>query len=253
MSGCVKVTLVELARYREWTELLGSDREWRIQEEQSRIYSRAQEAASSRGGLAIPLRYDYLLLLTSGLSDDDVRAIVDSIKEESPVEVRYSTAASRSPAAAVSSAFAILRGNAGGQREDCSQEVSVLGHVDLDDVTGLTERTDPLEAFHRVQELLHYVSREARLYGGIAQYLGGDNILVVMPVDNYEALARRLSETDRVKVGVGVSATPRRAAELATKSLDWIRSHRGAAYVKVMDDLRAPVTASSGEGKAVNT
>ncbi|MFP3231091.1 MAG: GTP cyclohydrolase IIa [Acidilobus sp.] len=234
--ACVKVTLLELANYRQWTELLGSDREWRIQEGQSELYRRAQEVAASRGGLAIPLRYDFLLVLSSGLSNGDIDYIVDSVRAVSPVEVRGSTAAAESPAAAVSAAFASLRGGAVNE-PGCDEELSVLGHVDLDDVTGLTERTDPLEAFHRVQGLLGEVSREAKPYGGIAQYLGGDNILVVMPVANYEELATRLSKVDRVKVGVGVSRTPRKAAELATRSLDWIRSNRGRAYVKVLSDL----------------
>lgn len=234
---CTKVTLIELANYRQWTELLGSDREWKIQETQSLLYLESQRAAAPLGGLVIPLRYDYAILLSSGLSDDEINEVLDKVREASPVEVKAATAAAPTPAAAVTMAFNRLRGRGQAQVEGCSDEVTVIGHVDLDNVTGLTESSDPLEAFHSVEELLNNVIDISRSYGGIAQYLGGDNIMIVMPVSNFRELAERLASVDKVKVGVGVARTPRAAAQLATRSLDDIRSRRDRGPLMILSDL----------------
>ncbi|MCE4609134.1 MAG: GTP cyclohydrolase IIa, partial [Desulfurococcales archaeon] len=61
-------------------------------------------------------------------------------------------------------------------------------------------------------------------HGGIAQYLGGDNILVILPDHGYEALVEEIASNTSLKVGVGISFRPRTAVMLATKALDQIRS-----------------------------
>ncbi len=225
-----KITLIELRSYREWTEILGSDREWRIQGTQARLYEIAMSAAARRGAMIAPLRYDYLLALTSGLGENEIQELVDEVASASPVGLRHASACSPAPAEAVRKAFRSLRGGAG---DSCAGDVVVLAYVDIDDITGLTENTDPLEAYGVVQELIHEISSVAGPAGGVVQYLGGDNIMVVLPTDGYERLASDIASLARVKVGVGVGATAREASRLATAALDEIRADRSLGPVRV--------------------
>jgi GTP cyclohydrolase IIa len=226
----VKLTLVELRGYRDWTELLGSDREWRIQSAQARLYEVASRASASASALAVPLRYDYILLVTTGLEETEVKEVVDEIAAAAPVSVRHASACAQRPTDAVAKAFRALRG---GPADPCLGDLTVIAHVDLDDVTSLTESTDPVEAYRQVQSLLNGVSSLAFPAGGIVQYLGGDNILVIMPTEGYERLAQDLASLAKVKVGVGVARSGREASALATEALDEIRRNRSLGPVRV--------------------
>jgi len=62
--------------------------------------------------------------------------------------------------------------------------------------------------------------------GGITQYLGGDNILVILPPLNYISLTERLVVEDDLKAGIGVSRTAREALRLAAKALHDLRVAR---------------------------
>jgi len=59
----VLAVFVEFVGYREWTESLGKDREWFIQLTQSKVYQVIQSYTSGYGGMALPLRYDYQIIL----------------------------------------------------------------------------------------------------------------------------------------------------------------------------------------------
>ncbi len=229
----VRFTLLELAGYRPWTELLGSDREWRIQEQQSMIYVEAQRAAARVGALAIPLRYDYLLLLTSNVSEDEITDVVDAIRSVSPVDVRQASGCGKTPMEAVSKAFSGLRGRAQAS-DSCHDEVAVLAHVDIDDITGLTESTDPVTAFLSVQRLLWRLVELGSPAGAIVQYLGGDNIMVLMPAEGFEGLADNIAGLADVKAGIGVAPRGREASALATRALDEIRANRSLGPVRVL-------------------
>jgi GTP cyclohydrolase IIa len=73
-------------------------------------------------------------------------------------------------------------------------------------------------------ELMHRLRQhEALLF-----YLGGDNFMAVANGMNYEQIDSLLSHSRskdlKLKCGIGVAHTARRAAELAAKNLDQIRN-----------------------------
>lgn len=228
------MALLELVNYRAWTELLGPDREWRLQAEQASVYREAQLAAARVGAMAVPLRYDYIAVLASNVGPEELSSVAEAVRSVAPVEVRWASGCGPTPADAVRRAFESLRGRPAA--DPCGAEISIVGQVDLNDVTGLTERTDPLRAFEAVQEVLAAVRATVAPRGGVAEYLGGDNILVVYPVEGFEDLARRVSLVSNVKVGVGVARRPRAASELATRALDEIRSRRAEPVRILLED-----------------
>jgi GTP cyclohydrolase IIa len=104
--------------------------------------------------------------------------------------------------------------------------VVAIAHLDINNITGETASDGVSRSYHRVLSLLGRIARIAEGGGGIAQYLGGDNILVILPPVNYMTVVERLVEEDDLKVGIGVSRTARDALRLAARALRELRHTR---------------------------
>ncbi len=220
-----RVTLIEFHGYREWTESLGYDREWKIQLVQSRLYYEIQRTAASVNAYALPLRYDYMIVLSSSMGYDAHKELFEAASSESPVPVRMYSAVDEEPAAALNKAFKYIRG-----MEDASftiepvgdDEYTAVAHVDINSVTGYTMRYGVLESYRKTMDVLMELIRIGSLHSGVTQYLGGDNILVVFPPSKWREASRKLL-FDWVKVGGGRARFARKSMELATRALDMIR------------------------------
>ncbi|MEB2835784.1 MAG: GTP cyclohydrolase IIa [Desulfurococcales archaeon] len=246
MARLTRLTLIELRGYREWTESLGDDREWAIQLTQARIYRAAQEEAKEHGGFVVPLRYDFMVLLSSNLQDYSQKAVIDAVASESPVPVRAASACAPTPLDALRAAQGMLgRVEPGGlEVEGCSaREETAVAHVDVDNISYATLQRGAYEAFLDVVRLHHVLAEEAAAAGALVQYLGGDNILVVLPpaaprLDAERLLARTGEMAPRgmtLKAGVGIAPTPREALSLAARALHDIRSRRAHERIVVYE------------------
>ena len=222
----IRVALLELVGYREWTESVGDDREWMLQKTQSLVYATIQDAAARRKGFVMPLRYDYMLILASGLDRDDLQEVLEAAADVSPVPVRMASTCMYTPAGAVDEAWRRLRelGEGGLYYGECSEpEYTVVAHLDINDITQMTSQVGVLRTYNAMLRLLSKMAEKAFEMGAIAQYLGGDNILAVLPEKGYRVVAETLAGLDDLKAGIGLSVTPRRSLELAAKALHAIR------------------------------
>ncbi len=228
----VRLSVIEFIGYREWTEQLGDDREWLIQIIQSEVYALAQRMAAEVGAHVLPMRYDYMMLLSSNVDKESLGKVLEVITENSQVPVRMATACGSTPLEAEAKAWSILSNvePRGMYHSQCSREMAVVVHIDIDNITGMTRRMGATRTYYIVVDLLNRISRKAEKYGSIVQYLGGDNILAVLPPDNYEAIVSDLININdmsidvNLKAGVGVAPTARQALSLAAKALHKIRS-----------------------------
>ena len=231
----IRVSVVELVGYREWTEKLGPDREWFIQVSQSETYARAQRVAARAGAHILPLRYDYMLVLASSIDESQHREIVEEIRDAAPVPVRASSACDRDPLAAESKAWGLLSKLGPGSVffDECDgEEMVAIAHVDIDDIMEETRRNGAVKTYNKVIDLLHKLALRVEEWGGLAQYLGGDNVLVVLPPSNYkEVSAELLSVRPGLKAGVGVSRKARMALQLAADALHEIRTRGGERII----------------------
>ncbi len=243
MEAYTKVTLIELIGYREWTESLGDDREWAIQSVQASIYRAAQEEAKDHGGFIIPLRFDYMILLSSGLDEYSQRAVVRSVEERSPVPVRAASGCAPTPIDALRVAEEKLKKlpPSSVETSGCgASEVTAVAHIDVDDITGATHRDGVYEAFLEVLRLHKALAEVAAASGAVVQYLGGDNILVVLPPSDplreteslVASVEHVLPRGMTLKAGVGVASRARNALSLAARALHAIRS--GAAERRIL-------------------
>jgi GTP cyclohydrolase IIa len=249
VATATRLALIELVGYREWTEELGEDREWAIQLTQASLYRAAQDAAKEHGGFVIPLRYDYMVLLASSLDEAAHRDVVGAVASESPVPVRAASYCALSPLEALQGAQGVLRTlEPGGLKvAECRHgEATAVAHVDVNNITGETARKGAYDAFIGVLRLHYALAEEAWRVGAIVQYLGGDNILVVLPPEKPLETTRRilgriedaLMPGDGLKAGVGLADLPREALRLAAKALHDIRA--GLARELVVFYTQAP-------------
>ncbi len=225
-----RITVVELYRYRYWTETLGSDREWIIQSKQAEIYSLLQKLFSRNNGFVIPLRYDYYIALSNGISREVHEEIYTAVSSDCPVTVRFSSVPHKYPLTAEiiatkklafsTSNFIFIEGE---------ESPIVVLHIDIDDIMRLTYETSIYETYLMTMKLYTNVIDVALRHGGIASYLGGDNIVAILPEDTYMEFIGILPEY--TKTGVGIDYSPRRALELATKALDDIRRRRDKKFI----------------------
>ncbi|MCE4627623.1 MAG: GTP cyclohydrolase IIa [Desulfurococcales archaeon] len=234
----MRIALVELVGYREWTESLGDDREWIIQAGQAGLYEKLQLAAARLGGFAFPLRYDYLLIIATGLGKRDLQEILDTIRLTSRLPVRMSSTAGTTPSSAVLRAQEMLKRTPAGELsyEPGNDGVTVLAHVDINDITGSTASDGIPKSLVVIADLVSGVTRLAYRHGGIAQYLGGDNVLVLLPDRGYEGFAQEVVDEFNVKVGIGVARLARTAMMLSSKALHEIRESRAKSNIHVIEE-----------------
>jgi len=224
-----RITVLEQIGYREWTESLGSDREWLIQRVQAELYLALQDIATRYGAFSMPTRYDYMLILSSNLSYEAHMEILDVAKSNSKVGVRMASSCGLNPMEAEYRAFKLLSETEIGSLAFATcpgEEIVVIAHLDLNNITKTTAYEGVARSYHKILNIIGKLASIAEDEGSIVQYLGGDNILIILPPTNYMNTAKKLIEVDDLKAGIGVSRTAREALRLAAKALHNLRLTR---------------------------
>ena len=222
----MKVLLLELYNYREWTELLGEDREWKIQEVQHFLSYRLVDRVSQMGGALLPLRYDLFLVLADGIMNAKLTSLFRYAVRLSPVMVRGCMGHGRNPVEAQGEANDCLHDLEPGRLSLGNYEDSPVAvvHYDLNGFRDLTAQTSMYNAFVEVQKLVLDVTLRTYKLGGVTQYLGGDNVITFLNPEDVDGALDLVSTN--VKAGVGIGFTPRQALRNATKALTEIRKER---------------------------
>ncbi len=230
----IRISIIEQIGYREWTETIGTDREWKIQEIQARIYQETQRIASRFGGFVLPLRYDYMTILSSNLNEDNEREILEVVSSLSPVAVRLSSDIGNTPLEAENNAWSHISKIEPGKLGHFGNgnEFVVVSHIDLNGLTPITQKIGTFRTYGKMLQILEKINYIAEENGGIAQYLGGDNILVILPDSNYEDLVVKMISTDDLKAGIAIANKAREAMKLAAEALHEIRITRNKRIVK---------------------
>lgn len=229
-----RITLVKLLRYREWTESLGPDREWRIQLLQSSIYSLLQSLFSKQNGFVIPLRYDYYIALSNGIDRDTHERILVELDSIAPHGVRIVSLTHKYPLIAQLIASRIIEHSEDKLvYRDGLEDENVILHIDLDDITSLTYSTSVFETYMRITSIYAEITNYATRLGGLTGYLGGDNMIVILHRDGLNDFIDTLP--NYLKVGIGISYSPRKALSLAAKALTILRRERGRRFLVYSD------------------
>ncbi len=231
-----RITLLEKIGYREWTETLGNDREWIIQLTQAKFYASMQEYVSKLEAYAVPLRYDYQLIITTGLTREQHANILDHARSITMLPIRLVSISDDHPKRALEKAYTILHNTEPGELTfmEGHDGLTAVAHVDINGISATTRKEGIAESLSLINELVYEVSKTSLKHGGIAQYLGGDNIIVLLPDHGYESLIEEIASNRNLKVGVGISFKPRNAMKLATKALDLIRKGKVSGNINMI-------------------
>ncbi len=213
------VGIVELIGYREWTESLGSDREWKIQLTQSRLYAGLQEEAAKQGGFIAPLSFDVMAVIANGMAFEGLEKLYQLAARLSPVPVSItvSTLEKGFPRSTEPGLKLVT--------DRLDYPVAAL-HIDLNSFTTRRRSLNPVTVYTEV--LKTYVELASRTRNAIPAYLGGDNIAVFTAAEEAEETARKLLEIlePDYKIGVGIGPNARQALKAAAEALHRIRTLR---------------------------
>ena len=236
----VKIGVLKLEGYREWTESVGFDREWIIQTIQANMYKWLQERISRINGFVIPLRYDYMVLILEGVDNNDVLDVIENFSSLSPVPIRLSIGCGKTPyEAQVVATKRLVENNCMICIEECKPTGIVAAHFDVNGFSSLVNKLSVYDTYIEVEKLCIDLSRRVQKLGGISQYLGGDNILAFVSVNVIEDIKEIVNSIPGLKVGIGASNSTRKALENAARALDIIRRNRDKEninYIVIQDN-----------------
>ncbi|MHC1601455.1 MAG: GTP cyclohydrolase IIa [Candidatus Nezhaarchaeales archaeon] len=214
----VKVGLLRLMNYETWISSLGYDREHFIQINQHRILEEVYKQGASIGAFPVPLTYDLIALILNSIESSDYLGIIEALTSISPVPIRALIGQGATYTEALINVSEVKS-----QFDDVIEEPTVAVHVDLNDYYEVLKREGPYHAYRVIMKLAEELRRLALKVGGLATYIGGDNVLAFIPINSTDNFVKEVLDKADVKVGVGIAPIPRKAVALSTEALATIR------------------------------
>ena len=249
-----QTTVIKLEGYGPWTLSLGSDREHSLQILQAKIYADLQESFSCKNGLVFSNRFDEFIAITNhievdehGRINDDLSKKYDKIKLSMTIGIDETPLKSNKKAHFIKNKkeYLIMPGIYANpddistqvkkrislQTETRNNDVKIL-HIDINNSSAITENLSSYEVTNLFVKLYSTISDIFMKEESLSFYLGGDNFMVItkenMTIEKVKEIVDSLTSLTKIKIncGIGNGNTGRKAAELATKSLDVIRELR---------------------------
>jgi GTP cyclohydrolase IIa len=244
----VQVTLIQLDNYGPWTGTLGSDREHRLQILQANLYSAIQESFAENDGLAFFNRFDEMLAVTNGITQSEHERIQQTLQDRFPVTMSMAIGVGSNPIQAQTKASKLLQQKGSAQSPERSGVIACERTLDLDhshvqimhfDIDGVTETlTDHVSAYETSLHVMTIYTELMQLLkdrDAMAFFVGGDNFIGVangLGTQDIEYLLERYRDRNvKLKCGIGLARTGRKAAELAAENLDLIRRANGGKSI----------------------
>ncbi|MEM1600001.1 MAG: GTP cyclohydrolase IIa [Sulfolobaceae archaeon] len=221
----MKVLAIQLLDYKDWTESLGTDREWIIQKTQHEFMKEIHKIAASYNAFPLQLRYDNFIILVDGISKNDIISLTRSIREHLPVEIKTCLGYGETPLDAQSKASECLNRNVVEPLKEYKDELLAALHFDINHNTKSLKHTTIYDSFLEITQTYLHIAKILYEYGGIVQYLGGDNYLGFISSDDVPKFVNEFKD-DRLKLGIGIAKNARNAIKLATDALEEIRVNR---------------------------
>lgn len=247
-----QTTIIKLEGYGPWTLGLGSDREYLLQILQSKMYAELQESFSNKNGLVFSNRFDEFIAVTNTIDIDDHRKIYERFSSNSEeIGISMTVGIAETPLGSNKKAHYIknkkeylIESNIYGVRENKSSEVKATDtkkgdnndvkilHIDINDSTAITRDLSSYETTNMIVNLYSNISNIFLKEESLAFYLGGDNFMIIaeksMTLEKVKEIVDLITASTKISLncGIGNGKTGRKAAEMATKSLDEIRKLR---------------------------
>jgi GTP cyclohydrolase IIa len=238
------MTVIQIDNYGPWTDTLGNDREHQLQILQAELYLSLQKKFAERGGLVFFNRFDEMLAVTNGISNQQHREIQAEVNTRFPFTVSMGIGVGGTPFEAQANASKLLQKTGSAQSEmrkailvsdatlDDSKSYVQIIHIDINGITATsTDRASAFETTMKVMAIYTDLVDSLRTRDSLLFYIGGDNFMGVangVSVDEITSLLKGCHDESNLelKCGIGIAKTGRKAAELATMNLHKIRQNR---------------------------
>jgi GTP cyclohydrolase IIa len=249
-----KTTIIKLEGYGQWTLGLGSDREYRLQILQSKIYAELQELFSDKNGLVFSNRFDEFIAVTNNIDIDSHIKIYEQVSQNNEkIGISMTIGLDETPLRSNRNAhyaknkkeylilpniystqdnkFGKVKSINAKTRTDDGDYVKIL-HIDINNSTAMTKNLSSYETTNTIINLYSKISNIFLKEECLTFYLGGDNFMILaeknMAIEKVKEMVNLISTSTKINLncGIGIGKTGRKAAEMATKSLDEIRELR---------------------------
>lgn len=224
----VKIGVLRLLNYESWINSLGYDREHIIQAEQHKLLRILYESGAEIGAFTIPLTRDIIVLVLNSVELRKFLVITKSLIKSSPVSFRVMVGLGKTyPEALIKivNPEVLMRSE--------PRELTIAAHADLNGYYNLLKEQGIYRTYETIVDFVEKFRRLTHSLGGIASYLGGDNVLAFLPdIKSTKTFITRLSIENKstkvgdIKVGIGIASIPRTAITLAAKALATLREKR---------------------------
>ena len=236
-----QVTLIQIDNYGPWTVTPSPRREVDLQTLQSRLFADLSQKFGEYGGYAFFTRFDNMIAVTNGMGVSEHARIQESIGNRYPVTISMAIGHGPSPAEALIDATARLQDRGSAQDRDRTEELLgntlddaergdddvQIAHFDVINATGkYTDELDAFSTFIHIEQgyaaLMRHLHDE---YGGLAFFVGGDNVITICPEldrEDYESIIDHVEATADVtlQVGIGTGTTAHDAGMAAKHGLE---------------------------------
>ncbi|PSQ23725.1 GTP cyclohydrolase IIa [Halobacteriales archaeon QS_9_67_17] len=243
MSREIRAGLVQIDEYGPWTVSPEPRRETDLQSLQASLFADFAAFIGERDGYAFYGRFDNMYAVANEATPDDFRRFQRRVRTRYPVTVSVGLGAASTPAAALGVASERLQAAGGAQDGGRSEAMAVgdapesgdtgsvtVAHFDVVDVTGEhTDRRNAVDVTLSIRRATLALATHLRSeHGGLAHFVGGDNVIAVCPdLDPaaYEtAVDHVATETGiELQVGIGRGATAHAAGDAAKHALERCR------------------------------
>lgn len=247
MNGKLKMTLIRIDDYGPWTLKLGNDREYKLQILQAQLYAHLQRLFAEKDGALFYNRFDEMVAVSNGISLQDHLRMQEEISKNYPFTISMGIGLAEKPYDALEMATKALQKNCNnkvlGEFDESYEKRVKIAHIDVNNIMGnIINRSSAYETALIMNKLNIILSELFLKYKALTFFCGGDNFMVVangVSENEVKDIIERAGKDFNLtlKAGIGEARTARKAIELATKGLDFIRNGKLKSAVHEISDL----------------
>lgn len=251
----IQMTLIQIDNYGPWTVTPRPRNESDLQILQSELFADLQRQIAMKKGLVFYTRFDNLLAITNGLSEEDHLRIQRSIRNRYPITVSMGVGAAETPHEAQKLATIALQTQGGAQSSERKEILAIdslvteedsfvqVAHIDINSCTEtLTDIESAFDTNFMVNKAQHYLMTKLIKKGALIFFIGGDNFMAPCNGLSEEEIQDILIEIDEeieitLKAGIGKGTNAEDAAYRADIGLEEIRDGNNNKWIHVIEKL----------------
>jgi GTP cyclohydrolase IIa len=225
MSQEIQAGLVQIDEYGPWTVSPEPRRETDLQSLQASLFGEFAALVGEHDGYAFYGRFDNMYAVTNEATPQDYRRFQRRVRNRYPVTVSVGVGAAATPVAALGVASDRLQAAGGAQDQERRGALAAgdgatvdtgpvtVAHFDVVDVTGTqTDRRNAVDVTLSMRRATLELATHLRSeHGGLAHFVGGDNVIAVCPdLDPaaYKTAIDHVADETGIELQVGIGRGP---------------------------------------------